>query len=832
MSSSKKKKSSRKDSVSFDSPSFSDCNASHAQNSREGSEESMLAPLLSWINDSNKPATSTSGLNTHNSNDTRADPSMETPGNIRSNIRNASYDIKDTGTGHHDNRMSKLPPGKFREPSLRRGYGMPYQAPKALESMPAKGKSQVGYHHSQVMDSLPETQTQSSISAPQQSLAIGPRLLPALNKDGKNVCDLNRPQARRGDLQPAGYRPVAMRPPVTSGRMTTDEKQGQSSDEQQTSRIVIDLGNCKKAEQKALLRACLEHKDLIRGKELRRDKWKVVKGCVEKWCEPRRFQPAEDGPATSGSELDTLLDQWNNLYAKKFCSANRDLLEAAGWRKDAEQSQNSSPSDGTHNPQPSHEGNSTSEKVEEGLDFEGFIWPTVKDELMKFAEARILRWAQEKLEERLQALESLTRPPLLKANSSPESYRVYLRYLMNRTEAAGKNSKAIRNTEAVMSMALDLLPGLEERLRDQLEGVVDKQEDRPGAGIKNDQTNETGHGEANDESESAHENSEEDDHDIDHKIQEAQEESDSEDEVKTRLEDESEEDEDGDESIDDFEEFEEFYADESEDDTYEDPDEPNRKYRGSIIDTIEPRTPIVTPRVMRQLRRYEQRYRDTVVTAKTEEETASAVIRSVDKEEPEVASRKRKAPDSAEHSLAIRNKSMEQKLATVSTPTPVGRKRQRLHQGQGSPASTACSSELLPSLEDIFSSSIGRASSATTQPPPNSSSPAVRVSKKKSGQKDRSRAQSRVSPELGDTPRGAATAPKPEEMTGVSPGLFVTPDVARQANTPFGFKRSVSRRPTPSERFREETAEFQAMTPSAREAMLYTALRDMRRRQG
>ncbi|KAF5680966.1 hypothetical protein FDENT_8304 [Fusarium denticulatum] len=829
MSSSNRKKSSRKGSVSFETPLFSDLNASHGQNSREDSEESSH----SWINDCLKPATSTSRPYIHNSNNTHEEASMETPGNIGRNLRDASYDIKDAGTGHHDNRMSKLPPGQFREPSLRRGYGMPYQAPKALDSMAAKGTSQIGHHHSQVMDTLPETQTQSSISVPQQSLAIGQRLLPALNKDGKNVCNLNRPQARRGDLQPAGYRPIAMRPPGTSGRKATDEKQGHSSDKKPTSKIVMDLGCYKKAEQEALLRACLEHKDLIRGKELRKDKWKVVKGCVEKWCEPRRFQPAENGPAASGSELDTLLDQFNILYANKFCSANRDLLEATGWRKAAEQSRNGPPSDGTHNSQASHESNSRSEKVEERLDFEGSIWPTVKDELMKFAEARILRWAQEKLEERLQALESLTRPPLLKANSSPESYRVYLRYLMDRTEAAGKNSKAIRNTEAVMSMALDLLPGLEERLRGQLEDVVDKQEDRPGAGIKHDQTNESDHDEANDESESAHETLEEADHSIDHQVQEAQEENDREDEVKARREDESEEDEDGDEGGDNFEDFEEFYADESEDDTYEDPDEPGRHYRGSIIDSIEPRTPVVTPRVMRQLRRYEQKYRDTIITAKTEGETASAVVRSVDEEEKEVASRKRKASDSVEPTLAIRSKSMEQRHGTVSTPTPASRKRQRLHQSQCSPASTACSSELLPSLEDIFSSSIGRASSATTRPPPNSSSPAVRAGKKKNERRDRSRAKSRVSPELGDTPRGAATAPKSEEMTGVSPGLFVTPDsVERHANTPFAFKRSASRRTAPEERFREETAEFQAMTPSAREAMLYTALRDMRRRQG
>ncbi|CVK99216.1 uncharacterized protein FMAN_02108 [Fusarium mangiferae] len=829
MGSTKKKKSSREDSASFVTPLFSDLNASQAQNSQKNSDVSLAAPHLSWMKGNEKPDTSTSGLNTQNSNDTHADPSMETPGNIRSNIRDASYDIKDAGTGHHDNRMAKLPPGQFREPSLRRGYGMPYQEPKAFDSMPAKGTSQVRSHHPQVLDSLPEIQTQSSISDLQQSFAISQRSVPTWNKDGKNLYDLNWPQARRGDLQPAGYRPVAMRPPGTSGRVAADEKQGQSSDEKQTPKIVIDLGSYQTAEQKALLKACLENKDLYLHSD---GMWKVVKGCVEKWCEPRRFQLAQDEHASSDSELNTLLDKWNSLYAKKFCSANRSPLEAAGWRKAAEQSQNGSPSDGTHNSQASHESNSHNEKVAENVDVEGSIWPTVKEELMEFAESRILRWAEDKLQERLQALESLTRPPLLKANSSPESYRVYLRYLMNRTEAAGKNSKAIRNTEAVMSMALDLLPGLEERLRDQLEGVVDKQEDRPGAGVKHDQTNDTDHDKANDESKSAHENSEDADHGTDHKVQEVQEENDHDDGVQARLECDSEDDEDGDADIDDFEDFEEFYADESDDDTYEDPDEPNRKYRGSIIDTIEPRTPIVTPRVMSQLRRYEQRYRDKIITAKVETETAAAVLRSVDEEDRQVAPRKRKASDSVEPALAIRSKSMDQRLAVVGTPTPAGRKRQKLSEVNYSPASTACSSELLPSLEDIFSSSIGRASSATTQPLPNSSSPAVRANKKKSARKDRSRAQSKVSPELGEPATDDTAAPKPEEMTGMSPGLFVTPDVARQANTPFHFKKSVSRRPSPEERFREETAEFQAMTPSARESMLYTALREMRRRQG
>lgn len=544
-----------------------------------------------------------------------------------------------------------------------------------------------------------------------------------------------------------------------------------------------------------------------------------MKGCVEKWCEPRRTQLAKDGLGVSRSKLDALIDQWNGLYVTKFCSENKNLLEAAGWRK---QSSTNSQTGATHNnPQASHESAPQNEPVAKELDFEGVIWPTVKNELMEFAEARILRWVEDRLRERMQALESLTQPPLLKANSSPESYKKYVGYLVHRTEAAGKNSAEMRNSEAVISLAIDLLPGLEERLRDQLEHVVDKQEDRLGTDGQHDQTTDTDHDGGNDESSSAHESLEGADHNPDHKVQEAQDENHDEDEHHWELSEVSEEDESEDEYSECSEDFEEDYADESEDDTYKDPDSPDREYRGSVIESIEPRTPIVTPRVMKQLRRYQLR------TAKIEEETASAVIRSVDEQEREVASRKRKAPHSAKHSLAIRNKSMEQRLAAVGTPTPVDRKRQRLHQSQSSRASTACSSELLPSLEDIFNSSIGRASSATTQPPPNSSSPASRRSKKKKNREDRSRSKSKVSSELGDTTTGIVTAPPPGGMIGASPELGT-----RGASRDFVFEKSVSRHPVPEERFREETAEFQAMTPSAREAMLYTALREMRRRQG
>jgi hypothetical protein len=53
-----------------------------------------------------------------------------------------------------------------------------------------------------------------------------------------------------------------MRPPGAPEHMTTSERQGQSSNEKHTSKTIIDLGRYDKVEQEALLRACLEHKDL------------------------------------------------------------------------------------------------------------------------------------------------------------------------------------------------------------------------------------------------------------------------------------------------------------------------------------------------------------------------------------------------------------------------------------------------------------------------------------------------------------------------------------------------------------------------------------------
>ncbi|KAF9784151.1 hypothetical protein IL306_008304 [Fusarium sp. DS 682] len=366
---------------------------------------------------------------------------------------------------------------------------------------------------------------------------------------------------------------------------------------------------------------------------------------------------------------------------------------------------------------------------------------------------------------------------------------------------------------SVMSMALDLLPGLEEQIREELDRVLNKQEGRPNVNTNQDQAPDPAYDEGGDGAEEAHDEDGDD-------VQEKLEQNDEDDDFQNMSEKDSEED-------DDNESFVEFYAEESDDDTYQDPGEPARHYTGGILESIEPRTPIVTPRSMAQLRYYEQKYLKALRVAKAQKEAEISVLRSVDKKERELVTRKRTAADIDESPL--------EKLALATTPTPHSRKRQRLDEYQNSPASTAASSEL-PSLDELFSSSIARASSATTQPgetPAAPSSPIVRKLNSLNERRARTIKKSRDPEELKSTATATATTSKPGETAGASPSLFVTPDpMARQANTPFLFKQSASRHPISEERFREETAEFQAMTPSARETMIYTALREMRRRQG
>ncbi|RGP81521.1 hypothetical protein FLONG3_390 [Fusarium longipes] len=205
------------------------------------------------------------------------------------------------------------------------------------------------------------------------------------------------------------------------------------------------------------------------------------------------------------------------------------------------------------------------------VDFESEIWPAVQEKVLSFVEEKISQRIEAMLEERSAELESLTRPPLLRADSSPEVYLAYVRFLQNRIAATGRNSPLIRNTEAVMSLAMDLQPGLETRLRQHLAQISadENAEERCGGSVVT--------------KKEVHEGEEDDD----------------EEEMSTIADDDGS-----------------VYQDDPDDIDDED----------IILHSIEHYTPVATSNVMDQLRRYEKRYLESVQLAAAEREAHSRAL--------------------------------------------------------------------------------------------------------------------------------------------------------------------------------------------------------------
>ncbi|KAF5673890.1 hypothetical protein FHETE_3277 [Fusarium heterosporum] len=706
--------------------------------------------------------------------------------------------VKSKGTGPHDNRLAKSQ-GDYREPSLRRGFGKEY------------------------------------------------------------AYAVEQPKAPRGDVNPAGHRPmIAIKKPAPvqyhspPGYRTT----------QKGSEIVRSEGLCARqpsdsrdsrlwpieSQQKLVLTACLDLKAIFMDVAVKEQvfwesvafqifsepstsllscmrQWTVLKSIVFDWCQAYKCQRIE-----ARMEVNALFDQWNKVYdsvllerfGRRVVVTDKGMVEepdnvpeaimskgepviatmeledrggpnceSATVAPQRERENSTARSEGEfcpkselaaaapraelENPTEEHENRIASasesavalpqsEPKFSTTEFEDRIWPAVEKAFLPFAERKILEWVEKKLQERMKELGSLTRPPLLKADSSPESYLTYVSYLKGRIHATGKKSTSIRETEAVMSMAVDLLPDVKEHLRKDLRGehmgVDDNENDAESSGA----IHEEGHDERS----------------------------------------------------------EEAYGKYSEDDV--------SCYQPSIIDSIEPRTPLVTPRITAQLRFYESKYVEAVRAAKAQKEAEDEAIRLLGENQP----KKRKAPDDDLHGLAIRSRSNECKPVRHRVPeTSVApaRKKQCLEELQPnrSPASSSISPGF-PPIEQMFSSSLARESSAITQPTPTPAGRGLR------GMND--------SPIFGPFDDDATPALKPLVRADPSPGLFVTPDrpPSGQSDRLFRIKKSASRSPVLNERgaysekaeaprFREETAEYQAMSPKSRDMMMYRAIRDMREKR-
>ncbi|SPJ72830.1 uncharacterized protein FTOL_02559 [Fusarium torulosum] len=678
--------------------------------------------------------------------------------------------IKSKGTGPHDNKFAKAQ-GNYREPSLRRGSGMPYDTPDAFRKITTTEIADNGHDGAQSTESVAGPSSQN----PQPSSGQKP--------NGNDPYEIGRPKAQRGDLNPVGHRPLAAvkktapvqdpAPPRHTNKKNDDEKkQNKATGNQKPEKLedpVTRPSDYIADEKESILKICLTLKDIFishppncQEKEFWEDvtyklpihsqyknSWRTLRLMVNGLCRPRRNGLRDgtlDKSTNTGAELHTLIDQWNEVYARRFCRENRGFLDFADERPAQEPLNVPKPATPQCEPE-------TSVK-----DFDNKIWPAVKEILIPFAESKILEVVENKLQERMEELELLIRPPVLKGNSSPETFHTYLNYLRGRIHAAGKNSPSIRKSEAVISLIADLLPGMEMNLRKQLgHGQVGNVEEHDGSsGMSNNE----GHDESHEDAE------------------------DVEDDVSC--------------------------------------------YQPSILDSIEPRTPIVTPRVTAQLKVYESRYVEAFRAAEAQQKAEYEALQSLDDNghEGNVLADDTKG-------LVIRNKLTDLAGANPSapnTPERPARKKQCLEENQlgSSPPFSSISPEF-PSIEQLFSSSMDRESSAITQPSPAPARSSFgTIHKRKT---------------LHGSVENAGPTPKATMHAQESPGLFVTPDpsLSGQSDKVFKFKKSVSRSVVPGKkrasenerhaevsRFREETAEYQALSPTEREIMMYRAIRDMR----
>lgn len=436
------------------------------------------------------------------------------------------------------------------------------------------------------------------------------------------------------------------------------------------------------------------------------------------------------------------------------------------------------------------------------MDFKSVLWPAVKEKVLSFVEEQVSQKLQAMLDERNAELESLTRAPLLKADSPLEVYQAYVRFFQNRIGASGKESSVIRRSEVVMSLAMSLEQGLETRLRQHLNQIgANGDEQGKGSTMTDDKGGK----------------------------KETEEEENTDDEATTIIDD-----------------------DDDDSDYYDDPNDIDEE--DNILPSIESFTPIVSPTSLAQLRRYEKRYLESVRSAEVQRETHSRVLSSVDRHSAtKTTSENLTEPLRTPNSLAIRRKMRDpdetpsriigqskntlvnRKRELEETPTPTQKVNKRARRDKHSPSvahSRASSgSSYFPSIEELFSSSLGTNSSPATQQSQGQTKPSSLVSSRVLNPALNESKSKGKEPE-DDREKARPTSKPPVPRFGESPGLFVTPSPASgSTNKPFTFKRSKSRnarKPSQAQhenmqpsRCRETTADFEALNTSEKLSLLF-----------
>ncbi|CZS84475.1 unnamed protein product [Fusarium graminearum] len=160
-------------------------------------------------------------------------------------------------------------------------------------------------------------------------------------------------------------------------------------------------------------------------------RWKEAHRAVENWCQARRSYLKENRlPAVSQAqpELETAIDQWNLVFARRFC------------------------------------------KIHSGYFTNTIIPEFVEDKLKETVRNEVDGWITNSLKERRGELQRLSQPTFLPSHSSLKDCDNAIKELQTQFKAAQRDESQTRESEVVMSMVVKLQPGLHTAISQYLDG--------------------------------------------------------------------------------------------------------------------------------------------------------------------------------------------------------------------------------------------------------------------------------------------------------------------------------------------------------------------------
>lgn len=153
--------------------------------------------------------------------------------------------------------------------------------------------------------------------------------------------------------------------------------------------------------------------------------WKHLRTNTNSWCDGRRKELREGAlppPRDVRRELDIAIDGWNKVWVQRFTTLHRGYFETA-------------------------------------------LWAGVESKVLSFVQEELYDWINSVLAKRRDAIETRSRARLLRENSSREDYSKTFGLLHDKVKSGGRAAFEIRESEAIMSLMVDIQPGLEKIIR-------------------------------------------------------------------------------------------------------------------------------------------------------------------------------------------------------------------------------------------------------------------------------------------------------------------------------------------------------------------------------